>query len=119
LRAEPPAIDDSETPNASNPHTDLPERVPLGEVSVNTVLEPAPEHTETEKMPPKKSKTKGGAKKAAKGKKAKASDDEHIEVVLEDERQAAGSPASDAAVDELANAPTGGACSRRIVTIAS
>ncbi|KAF2651352.1 hypothetical protein K491DRAFT_781925 [Lophiostoma macrostomum CBS 122681] len=106
-RAEAPTFEDSETPNASKPHTDLPERVPLGEVSVNAVLEPAPEHNEAEKMPPKKSKAKGGAKKGAKGKKGNVAEEEHVEVVLEDERQAAGSPASDAAVDELANPPTG------------
>lgn len=114
LRAEAP-IQDSETPDASNSHTELKARVPLGEVSANAALEPEPEQPDAKKMPAKKSKAKGGARKGAKGKKGKGAEEDQDQVeiveVLEDERQAAGSPASDAAADELAKPPTDGAFS--------
>lgn len=107
LRAQDTEIDASNTPA-----TPTKERVPLGDISANAVAE-AVEGTDPEleakNMPVKKGKGKGGAKKAAKGKKAKVAEGE-IEV-LEDERQAAGSPASDVAVDELAKGPSHGACS--------
>ena len=85
-------------------------RIPLNEVSTNTLPEHVDlEDTQPKKMPPKKSR-KGATKKAPKGKKARDVDDEQIEPqVLEDERLAAGSPASDAAADELAKGPTDGA----------
>lgn len=118
--------DECETPDASNPHSSLKERVPLGEVSTNTVPEIAEtDPEELKKMPSKKSKAKGGAKKGAKGKKGKtapAEDAVDVVEVLEDERQAAGSPASDAAIDELARlAPDGkfqgcDACSNQIAS---
>ncbi|KAF2256432.1 hypothetical protein BU26DRAFT_499099 [Trematosphaeria pertusa] len=106
LRAE--ATQHIETADASNPHTDPKERVPLGEVSANAAIEPAdPEEAQPQKMPAKKTKGRGGAKKSAKAKKGKpAEDDVDAVQVLENERQAAGSPASDAAVDELARKPT-------------
>jgi hypothetical protein len=100
LRAEAHDIS-GETADASSPHTEPQERVPLGEVSPNTTVEPASEELQAAKMPSKKSNAKGGAKKAAKGKKGKTVDEEvDVVEVLEDERLAAASPASDAAVDE-------------------
>ena len=114
LRAEATQqVEENETPNASNPHTDLKERVPLGEVSPNPALESlATTETPARKMAPKKSKGKGGAKKGAKGKKGKVAEEDLVEIedaeVLEDARQAAGSPASNAAVDELAKEPANG-----------
>lgn len=105
LRAEAPSTTPIETSDASSvplPPSPIKERVPLGEVSGN----PASDQAELATMAPAK-KTKGKAgRKAAKGKKGKKTEVEtaveRVEV-LEDERQAAGSPASDAAVDELAN----------------
>ncbi|KAH7359988.1 hypothetical protein BKA66DRAFT_573733 [Pyrenochaeta sp. MPI-SDFR-AT-0127] len=86
--------------------TDLTERAPLNEISPNA--SPELGHHE-EKLPKKttakKTKGKGGAKKGAKGKKAQAAEvEEQVQVVLEDEREAAASPASDAAVEDLAQA---------------
>jgi len=109
LRAEAHEID-GETADASHPHTEPQERVPLGEVSPNTTIEPEIEEVHAAKMPAKKSKAKGGAKKGAKGKKGNAAEGaiEAVEV-LEDERSAAGSPASDVAVDELAKETADGA----------
>jgi hypothetical protein len=112
LRAEAHEID-SETADASHPHTEPQERVPLGEVSPNTTVEPEIEELHVAKMPAKKAKAKGGAKKGAKGKKGKNAEDE-VEVVevvevLEDERSAAASPAGDEAVDELAKDTADGA----------
>jgi hypothetical protein len=100
-----------ETADASN----LP-RIPLGEVPTNTLSDPELEDTQIKKMPPKKLR-KGAAKKGVKGKK-EVDDDEVEPQVLEDERQAAGSPASDAAVDELSNGPTEGAFFGSAVLIA-
>jgi hypothetical protein len=84
----------------------------LGEVSPNSVPEIVETaHDELTKMPSKKAKGKGGAKKNAKGKKAKTATEEaavDVVEVLEDERLAAGSPASDAAVDELAKPASDG-----------
>lgn len=117
MRAEATQEVSLETADASHSHIELEtkERVPLGEVSGNSPVKPELENAEVKKMPAKKGKAKGGAKKGAKGKRAKAAEEEQVEdeviVVLEDERQAAGSPASDAAVDELAKEPTEGACS--------
>jgi hypothetical protein len=116
LRAEAHDIN-GETADASSPHTEPQERVPLGEVSPNTTVEPESEEVLAAKMPAKKSKAKGGAKKGAKGKKGKTADDE-VEVVevLEDERLAAASPASDAAGDELENEPVAGMCRDKVET---
>jgi hypothetical protein len=106
----------AEQDDASNVHTDLKERVPLSEVSVNTALEVEVEGADTEqaepkKMPARKTKGRTGAKKGAKSKKATIVEDEQdqdVQVVLEDERQLAGSPASDAAADDLTQPRTNG-----------
>ncbi|KAF2117508.1 hypothetical protein BDV96DRAFT_570332 [Lophiotrema nucula] len=107
------AIETEDASNASLPPTPSKERVPLGEVSANTIAEPTVDvelAAEVKKMPPKKGK-KGGKK----GTKSKKTAEEEVlevanagepQVILEDARQAAGSPASDAAVDELASGPT-------------
>jgi hypothetical protein len=85
---------------------DTAERVPLGDVSPNAhnnIAEAEPVHV-TE-MPPKRSKSRAGNKKGAKGKKSKAAATEEPTdsgEVREEERQAAASPASDATVEELA-----------------
>ena len=101
LRAEAHDIN-NETADASNPHTEPQERVPLGEVSPNTTLEPEIEELHTAKMPVKKTKANGGAKKSAKGKKGKAGEDEvQVIEVLEDAGSGTESPASDAAGDHL------------------
>jgi hypothetical protein len=106
----------AEQDDASNVHTDLKERVPLSEVSVNTALDVEVEGADTEqaepkKMPARKTKGRTGAKKGAKSKKATVVEDEQdqdVQVVLEDERQLAGSPASDAAADDLTQPRTNG-----------
>jgi hypothetical protein len=99
------------TPDASIAHADLDERVPLSEVSANAA-DQEPEVQEPKAMAPlKRTKSKrGGAKKGAKAKKAQVEEEEEEQgqVVLEDERQAAGSPASDAAADDLAGVSTDG-----------
>jgi membrane protein involved in colicin uptake len=95
-----------EGPSPSDEATDIKERAPLNEISLNAspeqVIEPG---EDIPNKTPAKSKSKKGAKKTAKknakAKKAKAAEDEQIQVVLEDERQAAGSPASDAALEDL------------------
>lgn len=104
--------EESETPNASTAQFHSSARIPLGEVSANAALDPDTQDTQAQTMPAKKAKGKGGAKKGARGRKAKAADDDDdaLVEVLEDERQAAGSPTSDAAADELATAPADGAC---------
>ncbi|KAF2035393.1 hypothetical protein EK21DRAFT_84464 [Setomelanomma holmii] len=93
--------------NVEEPITDATEvkaRTPLNEISPNAspeLIEPVEEVT---KKTPARSKSKKGGKKAKKGKKGKAAEEEEeepVQVVLEDERQAAGSPASDAAAEEL------------------
>ncbi|KAF2742446.1 hypothetical protein M011DRAFT_266555 [Sporormia fimetaria CBS 119925] len=94
--------------------TDI-ERIPLSAVSSNPLRESADsEHVEieTKPMPPKRTKSKGGGRKGTRGKRGKAAEQEHEEheehadpVVLEDVRRAAGSPASDAASDDLINVP--------------
>ncbi|KAF2471632.1 uncharacterized protein BDR25DRAFT_313564 [Lindgomyces ingoldianus] len=111
LRAEATRTHDNETADASNllPPTPSTDRIPLGEVSANAVAELSQGHPNLKNMAPKKAKSKV-AKKAAKGNKARKAQasppgDEREVEVLEDERRAAGSPASDAAVDELAKAP--------------
>lgn len=94
------------------------ERAPLNEISHNTTPElaepeesmpmktPAKTSAKTPAKTPAKKSKKGGAKKGAKGKKGKAiEDEEHIGHVTEDERQAAASPASDAAVEDPAKGP--------------
>ncbi|KAF2262256.1 hypothetical protein CC78DRAFT_569862 [Lojkania enalia] len=111
LRAEATQSPENETADASKcelPPTPLKERVPLGEVSPNKVAEPAELEVDlkVKKMPAKKSKARGGAKRGAKGKTAKVAEEPVDVEVLEDARQAAGSPASDAAVGELAKGPT-------------
>lgn len=91
------------------------ERIPLSEVSAN----PLNEQPTTTMAPAKKSKAKGG-RKGANGKNSKkaelepeTTEAEQVEV-LEDERKAAASPASDAAVDDLAKV---GANGERAVTL--
>ncbi|KAJ4357969.1 uncharacterized protein N0V89_002546 [Didymosphaeria variabile] len=98
---------DIETNDASITRTDVQDRVPLGHVSANNVLDPDSTDAPAKKMAVKKGKAKGTAQKGAKGKKAKAAQDEEKDgpLVPDDGRQAAGSPASDAAVDELAGQP--------------
>jgi hypothetical protein len=109
LRAESIEAISIETADASNLSSDLKQRIPLGEVSANSLPDLELEDAQTKKMPPKKLR-KGAAKKGAKGNKVEDVEDEGADPqVLEDERQAAGSPASDAAVDELSNGPTDGA----------
>ncbi|KAF1970456.1 hypothetical protein BU23DRAFT_591028 [Bimuria novae-zelandiae CBS 107.79] len=103
LRAEHAQHVDDETQDASVPHTDVHERVPLGEVSANTALDLEPTNAPTKKMAVKKGKAKGASKKGAKGMKAKTTQEEDADVVLENERHAAGSPASEVAADELAD----------------
>lgn len=112
------------------------DRNPISEIEANNV--DAPElhadvaaadaaDAQPAKMPPKRSKSKKGGKKGAKGKKAdpekpteaeqqkfngaedEVKEEAQVEVVLEDERQAAGSPASDAARDKLVEPPSEGA----------
>jgi membrane protein involved in colicin uptake len=96
----------TEDPSPSDEATDPKERAPLNEISLNASPEQViePEEDIPNKTPAKSKSKKGAkktAKKTAKAKKAKAAEDEQIQVVLEDERQAAGSPASDAAVEDL------------------
>ncbi|KAL1612530.1 hypothetical protein SLS60_000757 [Paraconiothyrium brasiliense] len=101
------ADSDTETNDASSPRTELQDRVPLGEVSANTVLDPESADAPAKKMAVKKAKAKGTAKKGAKAKKAKTAQGEEEEeaLALHHGRQAAGSPTSDAVVDELASQP--------------
>jgi hypothetical protein len=109
LRAE--STESIDTADASNLHSDAKQRIPLGDVSANTLPDLDLEDTQIKKMAPKKLR-KGAAKKGAKGKKFEEVEDVGVEPqVLEDERQAAGSPASDAAIDELSSGPTDGAFS--------
>ncbi|PVI07868.1 hypothetical protein DM02DRAFT_234885 [Periconia macrospinosa] len=101
---------DIETFDASKPPANpqaIEDRVPLSDVSGNTSIELDPEEADqvqSQRMPPKKSKAKAGAKKGAKGKKGKAVKDDNTPVVesVQDEPLAAGDPAADAAVGELA-----------------
>jgi hypothetical protein len=111
--------------DASTAHSDH-DRVPLGDVSANTVLDPEPTDAPPKTTAVKKAKAtaKSTAKKGAKGKKvdaaqdadadADAADDVDAAPVAEDEHQAAASPASDAAVDEPADEPTAGACEQHV-----
>jgi hypothetical protein len=109
LRAE--STESIDTADASNLQSDAKQRIPLGDVSANTLPDPEFEDTQIKKMAPRKLR-KGAAKKGAKGKKVEEVEDVGVEPqVLEDERQAAGSPASDAAIDELSSGPTDGAFS--------
>lgn len=116
-RAAAEATQSSDTSDAHTLQPELIERVPLGDVTANAHNIADPEPTEIADMPPKRSKSRAGAKKGAKGKKAKATataTEEQTETirVQEDDRQAAGSPASDAAVEDLAIAPASGTCLR-------
>lgn len=101
--------------DASIPHADQ-DRVPLGEVSANTILDPEPMDAPAKKMVVKKEKARSTAKKGAKGKKAKAADEDADDMdatpAKGDDLQAEESPVSDEAVDELAKEPTAGACSQ-------
>lgn len=105
-RAEAPLDNDA---SGTHPNTD--ERTPLGEVSLNAAdLEPEVQE-ESKAMAPKRTKSKRGGKKSAKNNKPKVEEQdepEQTQVVLEDERQLAGSPASDAAAEDLAAPPTEG-----------
>lgn len=107
LRAEAIHIDETEVIKAVGsplPLTPLKERAPLGEVAAN---QPSVAIAPKDNMAVgKKPKAKGG--KTPRGKKSKRAEEENGESchesgpeVLEDERQAAGSPASDAAVEDL------------------
>lgn len=113
---------DNETTDASKPHTDVTDdqdRHPLGEVSANTTPDHKTTDVPTRKMSVKKPKA---AKKGAKGKKAKAAQEEEQkgeqkeeqkeeepDVVPEEEGQVVGGPANDAVGDNLADEPTAGA----------
>lgn len=101
LRAEAIHIDENETFDGTTialPPTSCKARAPLGEVAGNTTQEAV----EDMAMPKKgAAKGKGGRKaKGKKGKKAEENEEAQVEV-LEDDRLAAGSPASDQAVEEL------------------
>ncbi|KAF1940867.1 hypothetical protein EJ02DRAFT_435255 [Clathrospora elynae] len=88
---------------------DATERAPLNDISPNASPEQAqleeelPSNTPA-KTPATKTKTKGRAKKGKKGKAVE--EEEPAQVVLDEKRQAAGSPASDAAVDDLGSGPS-------------
>ena len=92
--------------------TDVNERAVLNEISPNA--SPEQIHVEEElpkKTPAKKVKGKGGAKKGTKGQKTKAAEveaeeDEPVQVVPEDERELAGSPVCDRAIEDLAAGPS-------------
>lgn len=90
--------------------TDFKDRAPLNEISPNASPELGQrEEEQSKKASAKKARGKGGAKKKAKGKKGKAAEEEEqIQVVLGDECDAAGSPASDGAVEDLAKGPSDG-----------
>ncbi|KAH7094690.1 hypothetical protein FB567DRAFT_543107 [Paraphoma chrysanthemicola] len=86
--------------------TEVKARNPLDEISPNASPELVEPAEEVPKKTPARSKSKKGGKKAKKGKKGKAAEEEleePVQVVLEDERQDAGSPASEAAAEELDN----------------
>ncbi|KAF2809631.1 uncharacterized protein BDZ99DRAFT_463416 [Mytilinidion resinicola] len=107
LRAEAIHVDDSSAAAVPLPFTPFKERAPLGEIAGNTAVIEVEKGEEMAQG--KKAKAAKGGRKGKKGKKA----EEEIEVeqqqavVLEDERQAAGSPASDGAVEELAKEGNG------------
>lgn len=111
----------SDTSDAHTLQPDLVERVPLGDVTTNAHNIADTEPIQTAEMPPKRSKSRAGAKKGAKGKKGKAivtgEQPETIQV-QEDDRQAAGSPASDAAVEDLAVQPAHGTCLHSLYSLA-
>ena len=107
LRAEAIHIDETEVIEAVGGPlqlTPLEERAPLGEVAANqSSVAIAPKDN---MAVGKKLKAKGG--KTPRGKNSKRAEEENGETchesgpeVLEDERRAAGSPASDAAVEDL------------------
>jgi hypothetical protein len=85
---------------------DLKERAPLNEISPN----PSPERLVPEEELPKKTPVKGKSKKGAKGKQAKATkqEEEQAGALLEDEKQAAEGLASDAAIADVSQDPSGG-----------
>ncbi|OCL12935.1 hypothetical protein AOQ84DRAFT_385752 [Glonium stellatum] len=107
LRAEAIHVDETEVAEASRvplPQTPVKERAPLGEVAANQP--PVAVVPKDNMAVGKKPKSKGGKK--PKGKKSKKTEEEIGEgchegepEVLEDGRRAAGSPASDAAVEDL------------------
>lgn len=102
--------------NVDEPTIDAPEdveRSPLNEISPNASPELIAPAEEAPKKTPARSKSKKGAKKGGKGKKGKVVEEEPVQIVLEDERQAAGSPASDAAIEDLIKSPQDG--ERRIL----
>jgi hypothetical protein len=104
IRAEAATI--HETADASSSHADAQDRVPLGEVSPNASVELDPE-VPLKKMPAKKAKGKGTAKKAARGRKGKTVEDE-VEPAQEVEEEQQEPPVGDAATDELANGSADG-----------
>ncbi|KAF2491067.1 hypothetical protein BU16DRAFT_142711 [Lophium mytilinum] len=108
LRAEVIHVDDSSSAAVPLPFTPFKERAPLGEIAGNTAVAEA----ETgEEMAQKKVKAAKGGRKGKKGKKMEeeVETEQQQAVVLEDERQAAGSPASDGAAEELAKEANGDA----------
>ncbi|KAF2280555.1 uncharacterized protein EI97DRAFT_428644 [Westerdykella ornata] len=105
------AQDISTSPHAPDAHTSDPNRrVPLGNVSINPIREPIePDDLDPKAMAP--NKPKATSTKVTKPKKPKTRERynvDEVQLVLGDERQAAGSPASDAAVDDLAASPANG-----------
>lgn len=102
LRAEAEAVrvDDQENAGASNEPlspAELKERIPLGQVAGNDQID-------SKSMAVGK-RTNAKSSRKGKGKKGKGVEEEAAEnqqtVILEDERKAGGSPASDAAVEDL------------------
>lgn len=90
--------DPDETPDAVDPT----ERAPLNEISPNASPEQiSAQEVLPKKTPAKKVKGKGGAKKGAKDKKDKVAASEEVQEVLGDDREEAGSFASDAAMENL------------------
>ncbi|OAG07223.1 uncharacterized protein CC84DRAFT_1163442 [Paraphaeosphaeria sporulosa] len=110
---------DDDANDASIPHADQ-DRVPLGEVSANTVFDPDNTDAPAKKIAAKKGKAKSTAKKGAKGKKAKTTQEEEAEDVDtapadEDQSQPAERPVSDAGVDERAEDATADAAQAPVI----
>jgi hypothetical protein len=104
LRAEAIHVDDRAAIATQLPLSPVKERAPLGEVAGNTKIG---EVEKGEKMAKAKRARKGKGKKGKKV-EAEVSVEQQQDVVLEDERQAAGSPASDSVAEELAKQNNGG-----------
>lgn len=117
-RAEHAQHPDEDTNDASVPHAEAQDRVPLGEVSANTAIDPDSTDVPAKKMAVKKGKAKGAAKKGAKGKKTKAAQDDDADPSppLDDEHSATENPTSDATAQELQDEPIAGACHQMLAT---